>query len=108
MAEQPARLSFYIQAEKEGEPTVGRTFSVSFTSKEEVLDIISFVLDTELFQLYLPVAARNIVLLPEPEPEAPIEEIETKNETEEESEEVLEIVDDIIEPVLNETPFVLF
>jgi hypothetical protein len=103
-----ARLSFYIQAEKEGEPTVGRTFSVSFTSKEEVLDIISFVLDTELFQLYLPVAARNIVLLPEPEPEAPIEEIETKNETEEESEEVLEIVDDIIEPVLNETPFVLF
>lgn len=104
MAEQPARLSFYIQAEKEGEPTVGRTFSVSFTSKEEVLDIISFVLDTELFQLYLPVAARNIVLLPEP----PIEEIETKNETEEESEEVLEIVDDIIEPVLNETPFVLF
>ena len=49
-------------------------------------------------------AARNIVLLPEP----PIEEIETKNETEEESEEVLEIVDDIIEPVLNETPFVLF
>lgn len=101
MAEQPARLSFYIQAEKEGEPTVGRTFSVSFTSKEEVLDIISFVLDTELFQLYLPVAARNIVLLPE----APIEEIEI---TEEESEEVLEIVDDIIEPVLNETPFVLF
>lgn len=46
-------------------------------------------------------AARNIVLLPEP----PIEEIEI---TEEESEEVLEIVDDIIEPVLNETPFVLF
>jgi len=37
-------------------------------------------------------------------PEPPIEEIET----EEESEEVLEIVDDIIEPVLNETPFVLF